>query len=324
MSLRSARLLSPAKINLALRVLHRRPDGFHELRTIFQTISLADTIEIDHTPDRRYSLSLESDPDIPDNLLVRAANLLHEQASISGAWTIRLHKRIPMGGGLGGGSSNAAAALLAIPVLAGKRIPLEALIELASKLGSDVPFFLTGGTAVGLGRGTEVYPLDGVLPTHGILAAPGIHVSTAEAYRSLNREAAGELTTTPLSSILNSFQSLAWRADGCARLPGWLAVNDFERPVFQQHPKLRTIRNRLKKAGAFPALMSGSGSSVFGLFADKARRQGALAELQKSLGQEMVFPISLLSRSGYRSLWRRQLRAHTEGAAWPPQSRYSS
>ncbi len=235
MNSRRARLRSPAKINLDLRVLHRRPDGFHELRSIFHTISLSDTLDLEYTPGRRFSLALESNVEIPgENLVTRAAGLLREESGLSGHWTVRLTKKIPMGAGLGGGSSNAAAALLAMPVLAGKRVALPRLIALAASLGSDVPFFLLGGAAAALGRGTELYPLPPLPPAPGLLAVPPIHVSTAEAYRGLRRA----LTSSPPSSILNSFQGSVWRVDECAKTEDWDAVNDFEATVFLEAPRV--------------------------------------------------------------------------------------
>ena len=323
MTPRRARLRSPAKINLDLRVLHRRPDGFHELRSIFHTISLYDTLDLEYTPGRRFSLALESNVEIPgENIVARAAALLREETGLAGQWTVRLTKRIPMGSGLGGGSSNAAAILLAMPVLAGKRIALPRLIALATALGSDVPFFLLGGAAAALGRGTELYPLPPLPPAPGILSAPPIHVSTAEAYLRLRRT----LTSSPPSSILNSFQGSVWRVDECAKTEDWDAVNDFEATVFLQHPELRKWRDRLRRLGARPARMSGSGSAVFGLFADCEKRDEALSRLKKDFG-DFLFPISLLGRAAYRSLWHRQLHPHCrprtdEGMTWPPRSRY--
>lgn len=133
------RVRSLAKINLDLRVLHKRPDGFHELRTIFQTISLADTIEIEYQRGRTR-IELESNLNIPGNVILQAADSVMKTARVTGKLRFKLTKRIPLGGGLGGGSSNAAAVLLALPVLLNKRVPLEKLLELAAELGSDVPF----------------------------------------------------------------------------------------------------------------------------------------------------------------------------------------
>jgi hypothetical protein len=155
---RRVRVRALAKLNLDLRVLGKRPDGYHELRTIFQTISLADSLEIAFTPGRKTVVELQDSLAIPDNLVTRAAHLAMEAMGAGGCVEIRLTKRIPMGAGLGGGSSDAAAVLLALPVLAGRKLDLAKLSELGQQLGSDVPFFLLGGTAVGIGRGTNSFP----------------------------------------------------------------------------------------------------------------------------------------------------------------------
>src|SRR5438128_382814 len=140
MTIRHTRLRSLAKVNLDLRVLQKNADGFHELRTVFQTISLADTIEIEFERARRTEISIDDPLAIPDNLVLRAAAAVLEALKLQARVKFRLTKKIPMGGGLGGGSSNAAAVLLALPVLAGQWLPLARLIEIGASLGSDVPF----------------------------------------------------------------------------------------------------------------------------------------------------------------------------------------
>jgi 4-diphosphocytidyl-2-C-methyl-D-erythritol kinase len=152
-----------------------------------------------------------------------------------------------------------------------------------------------------------------------LLVTPGVHVSTADAYRALDRP----LTGTPPSRIINSFQSLAWRIPEACPDQGWEAVNDFETVVFSQHPQLKSIKGKLLKLGARPALMSGSGSTVFGVFAERTTRDEAAMRLRQEFGNEKVHPVSLIGRSRYRSLWWRQLRNHMEGKAWPPKSRYA-
>ena len=198
---RAAVVPSLAKVNLDLRVLYKRRDGFHELRTVFQTISLADRIGIVYTPGPKTSVAITGNVDIPNNLIVRAAEAVLNATKAKGAIEFQLHKQIPMGGGLGGGSSNAAAVLLALPVLLGKSVKPAKLHELAAELGSDVPFFLYGGTALGLGRGTELFPLADAPAARGLVVAPGIHVSTAEAYKALDRQAG---STDRKSTRLNS------------------------------------------------------------------------------------------------------------------------
>ena len=178
---RQVRVRAMAKVNLDLRVLAKRPDGYHDLRTIFQTISLADSLDIAYTPGRQTDIEAEDSLNIPDNLVVRAARLAMEAMGARGRVELRLVKRIPMGAGLGGSSSDAAAVLLALPVLVGRTLDAARMRELAEQLGSDVPFFLLGGQAVGIGRGSELFPLPDQPACPGVLVAPGIHVSTPAA-----------------------------------------------------------------------------------------------------------------------------------------------
>lgn len=315
--IREARLAACAKLNLDLRVLHKRPDGYHELRTVFQTISLADRLDVRFTPSKKTAISLTSALDIPRNLVVRAAEMVMAAGKFTGDVQFRLTKRIPLGGGLGGGSTDAAAVLLALPVLAGKVMPMETLRDLAARLGSDVPFFLEGGTALGLGRGEELYPLPDAPLGPVLLLAPGIHVSTPEAYAALARQ----LTFHSSSHSINSFRSFVWSlGEGLSRgEPAAVAVNDFETAVFAGHPELRALKKKLRLAGARPALMTGSGSALFGVFGSREERDRAAAGFRA----ETVFPVWGLSRNRYRSLWRRQLRAHITGNEWPPRSQYA-
>jgi 4-diphosphocytidyl-2-C-methyl-D-erythritol kinase len=305
------RLRSLAKINLDLRVLHRRPDGFHELRTIFQTISLADSIEVEYQPGRT-KIELKSNLNISDNLILRAADAVMKAARATGFLRFNLIKRIPLGGGLGGGSSNAACVLLALPRLLKKRIRLAKLMELAAELGSDVPFFLMGGTAVGLGRGTELYPLPDAPPSPGLLITPGIHSSTAAAYAALERKGLPEVST----DMINKFQSVAWGAS-----QEW--TNDFEMVVFNQHPQLKSMKEKLLKSGARRAMMTGSGSALFGLFATRERRDRAAEVFRKEFQSNQVYPFTMVSRGRYRALWWRQLAVTSESRTWPPQDRYA-
>jgi 4-diphosphocytidyl-2-C-methyl-D-erythritol kinase len=309
-STRRARIRALAKINLDLRVLNKRPDGYHELRTVFQTISLSDRMDIAFTPRRATEIALQSDVDIPDNLVVKAARICLDELRLSGRLEVRLQKRIPLGAGLGGGSSDAAAVLLALPVLAGGVIPMSRLISIAGELGSDVPFFLLGGRAGAIGRGTELYPLPPIYRGPALVVAPGIHVSTADAYRSLKR---GELTTESLQNKIDSFQASLWGASGAG------GINDFEEAVFRRHPPLRALKQRLLKLGANPAMMSGSGSSIFAIFDDQAQATRATKFFRK----ETVFRVSLVSQARYRASWRRWLAAHRIPSEWPPQSRYA-
>ncbi len=311
-----------AKINLGLKVLYRRPDGFHELRTVFQTVSLSDTLDLEFRPGK--TRIIEATPEIPGNLAALAAERLFDAAKIRGALRMRLTKKIPMGSGLGGGSSDAAAVLLALPVLAGKTVPPENLIEIAGELGSDVPFFLLGGMALALGRGTELYPLPDPPARYGLIVTPGIHVSTPEAYRRLGRpaweEAAASLTPAGNFNYINKFQAFVWGAEG--RLAARPAVsgfeNDFEPAVFDLHPRLEAIKRTLKRLGASCASMSGSGSAVFALFDSRGEAAAAWRRWQA----EPAFLIRTISRSQYRRMWWRSLAPHLDGKTWPLRSRY--
>jgi 4-diphosphocytidyl-2-C-methyl-D-erythritol kinase len=310
----SVRVPAYAKLNLGLRVLYRRPDGYHEIRTVFQTISLADRIDISFTPSRTLRIEMKGTPEIPDNLVERAARLVMEALSIQGHVLLNLKKNIPVGAGLGGGSSDAAAVLLALPALAKKALPADHLHMLATQLGSDVPFFLHGGTALGLGRGEELYPLPNLPAAKGLLVAPEILSSTAAAYADLSPR----LTSIALQNKLNSFQQEVWRGAAGGSVATSVATdgNDFEDVVFARHPELRKIKEKLLRFGAKPAAMTGSGSAVFGIFAEAARLERA----RKLFPEQMVFPISFLSRAQYRSAWRRALKLHVEGNLWPPRS----
>jgi 4-diphosphocytidyl-2-C-methyl-D-erythritol kinase len=314
--IRRARLRALAKLNLDLKVLHKRADGFHELRTVFQTISLADELDIAYTPGRRTGIHLDCAPEIPDNLALRAAKLVVDETAARGHIAISLHKRIPMGGGLGGGSSDAAAVLLALPALIGRMIALPKLVEMAASLGSDVPYFLLGGTALGLGRGTEIYPLPDFPARHALVIAPPVAVSTAEAYRALGRE----LTSDPGSPIINSFQCRAWEPAGKLSASGFsFCENDFEGVVFKRHPELKSLKQKLLRAGARFAMLTGSGAALFGLFETRQEAKKAASAFE----DVAAFPVELISRSRYRSLWWTQLRAHVDGRVWPPPSRYA-
>ena len=338
---RFVRLRSLAKINLDLRILQRRADGFHELRTVFQTVSLADTVEIEFEAARKTELKIEDALDIPNNLVLRAAEAALDAMNMRGRVRFKLRKQIPMGAGMGGGSSNAAAVLLALPVLAGKTIPYDQLLALGADLGSDVPFFLAGGTAVAVDRGTEFYSLPDIKEEPILVVASGIHVATGPAYQALGRS----LTLPDSSRIINDFQLFARvLGDSCsARAASAFSANDFEPVVFSQYPQLHALFQRLQRVLSNSAAgngarrkaartegdgarMTGSGSALFALFPSRAERD--LAE--RSLGRDREFqgsriiPAKLVSRGSYQRLWHRQLAAHSAAEkTWPPQSRYA-
>ena len=312
-----------AKLNLGLQVIGKRADGFHELRTVFQSISLADRLEIEYRPGRARRVELESSVEIADNLVARAAHALMEAGAIHGEVRFRLIKRIPMGAGLGGGSSNAAAVLLALPVLARHPVPLADLHRIAAGLGSDVPFFLYGGSALGLGRGEDLYPLPEPGPRHALLVTTGIHVSTPEAFAALARPALIELTPIDLTNKIGRFQSMAWGLV-CAGSEGggWEAFceNDFEAAVFPRFPLLQSLHRRLSQLGASPVRMTGSGSALFGVFASGEACGRAGSAMGKLPPKVDVHKIRFMSRAQYRAAWRRALGVHlTESASWLPE-----
>ncbi|MEA2166440.1 MAG: 4-diphosphocytidyl-2-C-methyl-D-erythritol kinase [Thermoanaerobaculia bacterium] len=245
-----------AKINWSLRIIGKRADGFHDLETLFQTISLHDTITIAES--NRLSMTCD-DPSIPvdeSNLVLRAARALGAPPVAIG-----LRKAIPAGGGLGGGSSDAAAVLMALSKHFGIDRPLA---DLALKLGSDVPFFLAGGTAYATGRGEVLTPMPRVAGVSLLLLIPEERVSTAGAFADLRRFSAPIGAPAYRSMIENG---LLEHADGL--------VNDFEEPIFARLPRLRDLKTRLREAGAAWAAMSGSGSTIVGAFRDAAARDTA-------------------------------------------------
>lgn len=323
MAARTATVRAFAKINLDLKVLNKAADGFHELRSVFQTVSLHDTIEIGWEKSRKTEIT--GTGEIPDNLIEKAARGVLDHCGATARLHFRLTKRIPMGGGMGGGSTDAAAVLLALPVLAGLKIPRPELIRLAASLGSDVPFFLLGGTAVALGRGTELYPLPETPAKPVLIVAPGVPVSTPEAYRAFHRAGDGKLTDTQVIQYIESFQSRTW--DLSQGRSGTQSENDFERVVFPQHPVLGSILKKLQTSGANPARMTGSGSALFGVFTTKDQVLRAKAAVETLHPSPRGIPARLLSRARYRAAWWRQLQQHmdaTDGMQWPPQSQYAS
>lgn len=317
-SFREATVPAFAKLNLSLHVLGRRPDGYHELRTVFQTIALADSLHLRYAPGGPLRISLDDPLHIPNNLVMRAAELVAEEVHLRGSLEMRLTKRIPLGGGLGGGSTDAAAVLLALPALAGKPVPASTLARLALQLGSDVPFFLHGGTALGLGRGEELYPLATPPAPHVLLLTPGLHVSTPDAFRALSRPLLAELTFTELIPTLETFRLLVTSLSVRHAGAGWrgFCENDFEEAVFGQHPRLAALRRKLRRGGAEPARMSGSGSTLYGVFPNA----GLLRAARTLLAGVASIGTRFLNQAQYRASWYRALAGIADTTQWPPLS----
>jgi len=284
-------LPSFAKINWTLRVLGKRFDGFHELFTVFQTVSLHDTISFKASDELELTCD---DPTVPTdgrNFMLKGAAILRARYGVRKGAALHLEKRIPSPGGLGGGSSNAAIALIGLTRLweLDESIDLHAI---TAEVGSDSRFFLFGGTALGTGRGEEIEPVEDKTAPHLLIVTPPAKVSTRDAYDGLN---APTLTTHERESTLTVCRNEAKSLD----LLQSALTNDFERSVFSAFPEIERVKNTLIELGAVNAALSGSGGSVFAVFDKKETRQTA----EKALDHESTwrkFAVSTISRSEYR------------------------
>jgi 4-diphosphocytidyl-2-C-methyl-D-erythritol kinase len=290
--MKSVRVPAYAKVNLRLDVLGRRADGYHELRTIFQAISLHDTLVLEIKREPGIELRIAGNAQLAkepgrENLVYRALEGLGREIGLQRGVRAVLTKRIPVGRGLGGGSSDAAAALLGLLRLSGKRVAATRLLEIASSLGADVPFFLHGGRALGIGRGDEIYPLpDGPRREVLVVSPHEIAVPTKDAYQWLSEE----LTKGKDPSKLMGFCALCWSPQGGA------LSNDFEAAVFPRYSRLAAIKRELLQQGAAEASLAGSGSAVFGVYQHPAMARRAARAFPK----DQVFLCSTLSRAEYR------------------------
>jgi 4-diphosphocytidyl-2-C-methyl-D-erythritol kinase len=249
-------LFAPAKINLTLDVLGKRPDGYHELETVMQTVSLGDTIELADASGIEVISEHPAVPKGPENLAYRAAALVQEHAGIKRGVRIIIKKRIPVAAGLAGGSTDAAAVLKGLDKLWSLGLPENDLLVLASQLGSDVAFCLHGGTALGKGRGEQLTSLP-PMPKFGVvLVKLPIAVSTKEVYQRYRRDEMQKPTTAAMVSALQQ----------CNRQSIMKAMsNMLESVTIPMHPEIAEIKEQMHKAGAQAVLMSGSGPTVFGL-----------------------------------------------------------
>ncbi len=262
------KILSPAKINLFLHVRGKRPDGYHELFSLMCRINLFDEILLQCGRGHGIEVSCEH-PKVPidsNNLACRAANLFQRELGLEQRLKIHLKKNIPVAAGLGGGSSNAASVLMALNAYHDHPFSYEMLMKMGLKLGADVPFFIFKKPAIATGIGEKLAAFEGELPYHILLLYTGVEVSTAETYRNLNLGLT-KAEKKPTNSNLkrNRFD------------PAHDLANDLERVTIQKYPEIRLAKEKIIKLGAVGALMSGSGSTVFGLFDDaetaKAARQ---------------------------------------------------
>lgn len=260
-----------AKINLGLELLGRRPDGYWEIATVYQTVGLCDLLRLRlrHSTQIHCRMIADALPADARNLVWRALALGRQRFGIRQGVEVELEKNIPVARGLGGGSSDAAAALMGLLRLAGRQVELAELFRLGARLGADVPFFFLGGRALGVGRGDEVYPLDDLPRTYCVLVCLSRIVPTRDAYAwaargRWTRRAAGTRGFSPPPAP--RLPRVVWR--GSSAGPGllWGCGNDFEAVVFPRFPELARIKRALAAAGAQMTSLSGSGSTVYGLF----------------------------------------------------------
>jgi len=263
--------LAPAKLNLSLQVFGKRPDGYHNIRSVIVPVSLYDEVTVEEAD---AGISVECDaPGVPTD----AANSCHKAAALFLAWAgtpagvrIRIRKAIPPESGLGGGSSDAAAALKGLIALTGKHPPPEALLAMAVRVGADVPFFLPGGAALVEGIGERLTPLPWNVPFHAVIVRPAFGLSTREGYARLGREPGDP----PPRGNVPSFRTFT---DVAAAVR-----NDFEEAWGPSHPEIAAIRRELLSAGAGAAGLSGSGSALFGLYASERLAREARRKLSGS------------------------------------------
>ena len=270
-----------AKVNLDLRVLGTRADGFHELRTVFQAIELHDTLTWrERTGPFTVKCRMPGVPLDDTNLVSQAASRLWKALRRPGQprdVVVNIEKRIPLQAGLGGGSADAAATLLALARLWGGA-PMTLLREIGTSIGADVSFFLSGGTALGLGLGEEIYPLVDLPPHWIVIVRPPFGVSTAEAYSWYDDDRGAGLKETRELQLL----PVPWPTRAAQM------INDLEPPVVRRHPEIIGLKSALREAGAVAAAMSGSGSAVFGLFRSRAAAARVVKPLSKGGNRAML------------------------------------
>ena len=266
------RVDAPAKVNLFLRILAKEESGYHQIETLYSAVDLCDEIVLCRTG-RGISIDVVGPSVGPseENLAYRAAAALMDAAGLTTGVHIRLTKNIPVGAGLGGGSSDAGATLRALNVLLGKPFSEAALLQIAGPLGADVPFFASGaGAALAWGRGERLMPTRVALGLTVLLVLPSLKVATSEAYAHVRASERATPVTLDLETL------------GRPETLVEVAMNDFEPSIFERHPELQTLREALQNAGASTARLSGSGSALFGLFSDRAAAHRACADLSKS------------------------------------------
>jgi 4-diphosphocytidyl-2-C-methyl-D-erythritol kinase len=264
------RIKAFAKINLGLEVLKKRDDGYHDIRTLFQSISLHDEIEIELSSSGPIALR-GTDSDIPwgkDNLVYKAAYIMKEQSMTDKGINIHVVKNIPAGAGLGGGSSNAAVTLLTLNKMLGLNLKKEELMEFGRGIGADVPYFMEGGLCVGVGRGDQISVIDDLPTFYCVLIFEGTSIPTKLVYNSFPESLTSKDKDSKIIEFLNT------------RGLGGLE-NDLEETVFHLYPQIKEAKSHISKTGAALSLVSGTGSVVFGLFERKEEAEAALESVNK-------------------------------------------
>src|SRR5271169_4387139 len=313
-----------AKINIGLEIGPRRADGFHSLRTVYQTVALHDRLRVEIA--RGTGIEIRSQdkrvPDDDSNTCWRMAERAMKALKARGRVVIQVEKALPVQGGLGGASSNAVATLLALERVLGKQLPPEERLRLAAEVGSDLPLFLIGGTVLGVGRGEEVYPLEDLPALDCVIVTPAIGVSTPQAFADLDtkRQETGKLTAETVSVTLDrsSRAVSAWLSGSSTGVPAKSSgdraeallldlvhagiENDFESVVFPQHPELCAVKRALEGAGAAYASLSGSGSTVYGLFKSRELAGKAASRLSAE-GMPAVATRTLTRREYWKRIW---------------------
>ncbi len=320
-----------AKINIGLEIGPRRADGFHALRTVYQTLALHDRLRVEVA--RGTGIEIRSkDKRVPcdeSNTCWRMAERAMKALKARGRVVIEVEKALPVQGGLGGASSNAVATLLALERALGKQLPPDERLRLAAEVGSDLPLFLIGGTVLGGGRGEEVYPLEDLPALDCVIVTPAIGVSTPQAFANWDarkqeaggrRQEAAKLTGTGGSDKLDrsSRAVSAWLSGSSTGVPAKSSgdraeallldlvhagiENDFESVVFPQHPELCAVKRALERAGAAYASLSGSGSTVYGLFKSREMARKAASRLSAA-GMPAVATRTLTRREYWKRIW---------------------
>lgn len=265
------------KLNLYLQVLGLREDGFHALESIFQQISLADELILSRTTKQNENTVFCTNFELPiQNTLSKTIAIFREKTKIKDGVSVRLTKKVPVGAGLGGGSSDAACLLRSLDTMFSTNLSENDMITLSSQIGSDVPFFIKGGTAIVKGRGEHVYALPSRTDLYGVLVWPEIFVSTAEAFKMVDL---WQEENHGVSQLFSDNEALIKVYKG--PLSQWGFVNSFEPPLFRKYPQIGELKDTMYRLGADFSAMTGSGSTVFGLFLDQDRAQKAFLELKK-------------------------------------------